>query len=83
MTKAIKSKNFDTSLLYLEAPEQKKFEGFSFTSIPIKYDVKDCFVNVKGNFKHSEHNNKGKKSYSQGKRIVDDIVENGGNLLKF
>ena len=75
MTKAIKSKNFDTLLLCLRAPEQKKFEGFSFTSVPIKYDGEDCFVNVKGNFKLFEHDNKGKKSYSPGLRINDDNQE--------
>ena len=75
MTKAIKSKNFVTWLLCLKAPERKKFEGFSFASIPIKYDGKDCFVNVRGNFKLFEHNNKGKKSYSLGIRSYDDNRE--------
>ena len=55
MMKAIKPKNFNTSLLCLKAPERKKFEGFSFTSIPIKYDGEDCFANIKGNFKPFEH----------------------------
>ena len=75
MSQAIKSKNFDTSLLYLEAPERKKFEGFSFTSIRIQYNGEDCFVIVKGNFKLFEHNNKLKKSYSLRLRINDDNRE--------
>ena len=72
MSKAIKSKYFDTSLPSSEAPERKKSEGFSFTSIPIKYDGKDCFVKVKCNFKIFEHENKGHKSYSLGLRIDED-----------
>ena len=75
MTKAIKSKNFDTLFLYLEAPERKLFEGFSFPSIPIKYDGKDCFINFNGNFKIFEHDNKGKKSYSLRIRTDDDNRE--------
>ena len=58
MLQAIKSKNFDTLLFYLEAPERKKFVGF--TSNLIKYDDEDCFIKVKGNFKLFGHNNKGK-----------------------
>ena len=77
MSPAIKSKNFDFSLLYLEAPERKKFEGFSFTSILIKYVGEDCLV--KGNCKLFQHNNKGKKSYSLGLRI-DDGNRECGNL---
>ena len=46
MSQAIKSENFDTLLLYLEAPERKKFEGLNFTSISIKYDGEDCLVKV-------------------------------------
>ena len=75
MSQAIKSKNSDTSLLYLEAPEWKKFEVFSFTSIPIKYDGEDCFVMVKDNFKLLEHNNKGKECYPLRWRIDDDNQE--------
>ena len=75
MLQAINSKNFDTLLLYLEAPERKKFEVFSFISIPFKHDGEDCFVIVKGNFKLFEHNNKGKKCYSLGLRIDDDNRE--------
>ena len=47
MSKAIKSSSFLSS----GAPESKKFDGFSFTSIPIKYDDKDCLVDSKGSFK--------------------------------
>ena len=72
MSKAIKSRDFDTSLLSLGGPEGKKFEGFSFTSVPIKYDDKDCLVKAKGSIKIFEHNNKGNKSYSQGLRIDED-----------
>ena len=49
---AIRSKDFNTSLLSSGAPKWKKSEKFTFTSIPIKYDGKDCFVKVKGNFKY-------------------------------
>ena len=73
MPQAIKSN------LYLKASERKKFEGFSFTTIPIKCDGEDCFVIVKGNFKLFEQNNKGKKSYSQDWELMT-ITENGGNL---
>ena len=66
MSQAIKSENFDTSLLYLEALERKKFEGFNFTSISIKYNGEECLIKVKGNYKLFERNNKGKKSYSLG-----------------
>ena len=59
----------------MEASERKKLEGFSFTSIPIKYDGENCFVSIKCNFKLFEHNNKGKKSYSLGLRIGDDNRE--------
>ena len=75
MTKAVKSKNLDTSLLCLETPEQKKFEGLSFTSVPVKYNGKDWLVNVKGNFKLFEHNNKGKKFCFLGIRIDDNNQE--------
>ena len=47
MSKAIKSKYFDASLLSSEAPERKKSAGFSFTSIPIKYDGKDVSLKSK------------------------------------
>ena len=73
MSQAIKSKNFDTFIL--RTPEQKKFEGFSFTSVLIKYDSEDCFIIVKGDFKLFERNNKGKKSYSLGLRTDDDNRE--------
>ena len=72
MSKGIKSKDLNTLLLSSEAPERKEPEGFSFTSIPIKYDCEDCFVKVKGSFKIFEHNNKGDKSYSLGLRIDED-----------
>ena len=72
MSKAIKSRDFDTSLLSLGAPERKKFEGFRFTSIPIKYNDKDCFIGAKGSFKIFEHSNKGYKSYSPGLRTDED-----------
>ena len=72
MSKAIKSRDFDALLLSLEASEWKMFEGFSFTSIPTKYDDKDCLIKAKGSFKIFEHNNKGNKSYSLGLRIDED-----------
>ena len=75
MSQANKSRNLDTLLLYFEAPEQNKFEWFSFISILFKYDGEDCFVIVKGNFKLFEHNNKGRKCYFLGLRIDDDNRE--------
>ena len=73
ISKVIKSRDFDTCLLSLGAPERKKFEGFSaFTSIPVKCDDKDCLVKAKGSFKILEHNNKRTKSYSLGLRTDEN-----------